>query len=214
MQVEYFLFSQKRFNGILFSGLLICLLLIKPASMISNGATVLCILLIIPVYYLAKLVSRAKAIVSINNEEITVDWTEHYLLKREANVNIRFDDISDWTVDIWNSYYHYRFTYPNKSIRLLSLDKENGNANNQELLYKIQKAIRDYNESSDGLKIKPGKTFFQRPLATVLAFISAGALIFGWVNYVVTDHMNLAKVVFATIFLCTHIVFTIYANKK
>lgn len=214
MQMEYYLFSQKRFNGILFSGLLICLLLIKPVSIISNAATILCILLIIPVYYLAKLVSRAKAIISINNEEISVEWTEHYLLKKEANVNIRFDHISDWTVDIWNSYYHYRFSYLNKKVLQLSLDIENGNSNNQELLYKIEEAIRDYNESGDGLKIKPGKTFFQRPLAIVMAFISAGALIFGWVNYVVTDHMNLAKLVFATIFLCTHIVFTIYANKK
>lgn len=213
MNENYFIFSQTRHTIVLFLGLIVCLSLIKPLSLISTSATLFSLLLLFPLLFIARRIARATASITLSNEKIHIEWVSNFLLKSENNYSIDFSDLKDWAVDIWNDDYHYRFTLRNKTVIKLSFDKKNGDIKNSLFLYHLQQRIETFNLSHIPI-VEEGKTFFQRPLAKVFAFIAAATLIFSWTSYFLTDNIKLFKLVFATIFLSTHIFFTVYQNRK
>ncbi|MCU0351746.1 MAG: hypothetical protein MUF43_13115, partial [Flavobacterium sp.] len=130
MDRTYYIFSPIRHNAILFTGLFICLLLIKPLSIISSEATLFSLVLLLPTFFLARHFGRAEALITILKDKIFIEWTKNFSVRQEQNFSIDFLEIKDWTVDIWNEYYHFRFTNEKNIIIKLSLDKKNGNINN------------------------------------------------------------------------------------
>lgn len=214
MAGTYYIFSPKRHNTILLIGLTICLFSIKLLSNISNVATIFSLILLVPTYLLARHFGTAEALITITKDQISIKWTHNFSFRHEQDFSIDFSNIKDWAVDIWGNYSYFRFTDRNNSVIKLSLDIKNGSINNYEFHHNLRNKIEEFNKNHMALAIGQGKTFFQRRTAIVLAFISGAALIFGWICYFTTDNMKLPKLIFATIFIGTHICLTIIQNRK
>ncbi len=214
MAGTYFIFSPKRHNAILLTGLIICLSSIKLLSDISNEATIFSLFLLVPTFLLARHFGTAEALITITNDQISAKWTHNFSLKHEQDFSIDFSNIKDWAVDVWGNYSYFRFTDRNNRVIMLSLDRKNGSMNNYEFHHHLRNRIGEFNKIHKSLPIRRGKTFFQRRTAIILAFISGAALILGWASYFTTDNMKLPKLIFATIFIGTHIGLTIVQNRK
>lgn len=214
MKNTYYIFSQKRYIVILFTGLIISLLLFKPLFNIYSGLALFSLFLFISTFFLARHFATAQSLITITNDKLILEWIKNFSLKQEQNILMDFADLKEWTVDDYNDFFTYRFTKKNNIIIEVCLDKKNGSHNNDDFLDQLQDIIEQFNENNKTLTIGYGKTFYERPFAKIFAFIAAGLIIFGWTWYFMAYSMNLSKLILATMPLATHIIITIIHNRK